>query len=303
MFGSVTKEQGHGEEQSKTSQLAEAREESFELPPERALACLPRNFSRISPSQGSSPSLLKEHQEPASVTLPFPAVPIHSADSNMPPPPKRRKITTTAVEEISFDPSARQDYLTGFHKRKIERTNAARAFAVKKEREERIAQRKKLREERKADLERHVKEVNALINPQAAVGENGIEDSESESVADGKGEENQEVIVEPMNHEAEYIDEDKYTSVVVEEMDVTREGLRKANEADEDDDTAGHEPERNRANIKKKRVWTKNKPKDVQSKPREKKKKFRYESKSERKVSREKQRSKNRAQAKARREK
>lgn len=59
------------------------------------------------------------------------------------PPPKRRK-KAPAIDEISFDFSAREDYLTGFHKRKLQRIKHAQEEAAKKERQERIAARKRV---------------------------------------------------------------------------------------------------------------------------------------------------------------
>jgi hypothetical protein len=64
--------------------------------------------------------------------------------SLLPPPAKRRK-TASAIEEISFDFDARADYLTGFHKRKVQRAKQAQEEAAKKAREERIAARKQVR--------------------------------------------------------------------------------------------------------------------------------------------------------------
>lgn len=61
--------------------------------------------------------------------------------SSAPLPPKRRKPVPT-IEEIQFDASAREDYLTGFHKRKLQRIKNAKEEAAKKEREERIQARK-----------------------------------------------------------------------------------------------------------------------------------------------------------------
>ena len=58
------------------------------------------------------------------------------------PPSKKKRKTTPAIEEINFDLSAREDYLTGFHKRKLQRTKRAKEEAAKKEREEKIAARK-----------------------------------------------------------------------------------------------------------------------------------------------------------------
>lgn len=62
----------------------------------------------------------------------------------MPPPNKKRKLKTSAVEEVTFDYGARQDYLTGFHKRKVERQKIRQDLAKKRAREERIEERKKV---------------------------------------------------------------------------------------------------------------------------------------------------------------
>lgn len=62
--------------------------------------------------------------------------------STLPPPPKKRK--ASAVEEITFDNTARQEYLTGFHKRKVQRQKHAQEEAVKRAREERIVFRKQV---------------------------------------------------------------------------------------------------------------------------------------------------------------
>jgi len=56
---------------------------------------------------------------------------------------KRR--TQSNVEEIKFDFDARSDYLTGFHKRKLQRTKHAQEEALKKAREEKIRERKEVR--------------------------------------------------------------------------------------------------------------------------------------------------------------
>ena len=60
------------------------------------------------------------------------------------PPPKRRKSKVPEVEEISFDFTARQDYLTGFHKRKLQRAKHAKEQAVERERLEKIEARKRV---------------------------------------------------------------------------------------------------------------------------------------------------------------
>jgi ribosomal RNA-processing protein 17 len=60
------------------------------------------------------------------------------------PAPKKRKNRDAKVEEIAFDFDKRSEYLTGFHKRKVERAKRAAAEAEKKAKEERILQRKQV---------------------------------------------------------------------------------------------------------------------------------------------------------------
>lgn len=60
----------------------------------------------------------------------------------MAPPTKKRKVDNPAIEEIKYDPEAREEFLTGFHKRKLQRAKHARENAEKKARAERIEQRR-----------------------------------------------------------------------------------------------------------------------------------------------------------------
>lgn len=60
----------------------------------------------------------------------------------MAPPAKRRKLHQ--VEEITFDVAARQEYLTGFHKRKQQRIQNARESAAKRDKEERVKERQQV---------------------------------------------------------------------------------------------------------------------------------------------------------------
>lgn len=61
----------------------------------------------------------------------------------MAPPSKKRKIAT--IPEISFDPAAREEYLTGFHKRKLARQKLAEEENAKKERAEKLRFRAEVR--------------------------------------------------------------------------------------------------------------------------------------------------------------
>ncbi|KAK6603070.1 nucleolar protein 12 [Botrytis cinerea] len=187
------------------------------------------------------------------------------------PAHKKKRKFDHKIEEINFDLTAREDYLTGFHKRKVQRAKKAQEEAEKKAREERIVMRKQLREERRAELNEHVKAVNALLEDE---------------------EEDDEEVPELVDHEEEYIDEDKYTTVTVEGIEISKDGIKRT--ADEEDSDDGiHEAKGKviREEEKVKKVWPK--------KPR--KKKFTYETKAERKMTRQKQKSGSRAAADARR--
>jgi ribosomal RNA-processing protein 17 len=92
-----------------------------------------------------------------------------------------------------------------------------------------------------------------------------------------------------VDHEEEYVDEDKYTTVTVEEVEVSKAGLLKpTNDDSEDEAELVVKPvEKEKA----KKVWPK----------KSRKEKFRYESKAERRASREKIKVKRKSQADARR--
>ena len=232
----------------------------------------------------------------------------------MPPPTKKRRTQSSAPEEITFDFTARQDYLTGFHKRKLERIKFAQEVAAKKAREEKLEDRKRMREGRKRDLEEHVKAVNAALREGSDLDENGSGEEDEGWAGFGGGNEAEDAAVnaqpEVLDREDEYIDEDKYTTVTVEAMDVTRDGLQKAFEVDgrkptNEDGAAAGDDKGSPTEVGKpeqgKRVWTKEKPKKTKDQPKKKKRKFRYESKADRKVTRQKEKAGNKAKAKERR--
>ncbi|PMD32021.1 hypothetical protein L207DRAFT_500385 [Hyaloscypha variabilis F] len=202
----------------------------------------------------------------------------------LPNPNKKRK-TEHKVEEISFDNDARADYLTGFHKRKVERAKRAKAEAEKKMREERVVVRKQLREERKQELEEHVNAVNAILKEVSSVGA-GLDSDEEGEVWGGIQEE--PVEMELLDREEEYVDEDRWTTVTVEAVDISKEGLKKVREEDDEEEV----PEL----VVEKQDWKEEKKKW----PKKEKKKFRYESKAERKFTRGKQKAGNKARADAR---
>lgn len=131
--------------------------------------------------------------------------------------------------------------------------------------------------------------MNALLEEAKNVSGLGYDSSEGESWEGIQDEPMHEVL----DHEEEYIDEDRYTTVTVEEVDVTKEGLSKTVNESEDEDAKDQQKYKvTEASTKKgKKVW----PKKL------KKKKFRYETKTERKIARVKQKAGNKAHDSARR--
>lgn len=170
-----------------------------------------------------------------------------------------------------------------------------------------------LRDQRKADLEQHVHEINKELQKQTALANGQDPDEILSSNSDEDGEEfaglSDTAEDQLLPDDAEYIDEDKYTTVTVEAMGESEEDEEEAEQQGEDgrNDVVGvpgkavdARDRKDEVALKKaaegKRPWAK----DGDTK-KVKKKKFRYESKAERAVSRHKQKSKNSAAAKARR--
>lgn len=158
-----------------------------------------------------------------------------------------------------------------------------------------------LREERKAELEAHIKAVNAMLPVQRVVTDSeGDKDEED-------GNDGWEGIPDPVqngvDHEEEYMDEDKYTTVTVEEVDVSRDGLKRLQGGEEHEDEEEETTQTVGARMpasKSKRDPSK-KVRDKDKRIKKKKKSFRYESPAERKMNRVKERARKSKAAKARR--
>ncbi|KAG6011978.1 hypothetical protein E4U43_008009 [Claviceps pusilla] len=205
--------------------------------------------------------------------------------SPLPPPSKKRK-TTSTIEEISFDDTARQEYLTGFHKRKLQRIKHAQEEAAKRAREEKLESRKQIREERRREVAEHVETVNRMLRESGAVSadvDEGDNDSEADDADEWDGFPDKPDL-DIVDHEEEYVDEDRYTTVTVESVSVSREGLNRPDQLDEE---AEEQARKKREEAERQEVEVKNKKPLWQKK---KKKKFRYETKLERQLSDRKQR-------------
>ncbi|KAK1047644.1 hypothetical protein LTR74_017713, partial [Friedmanniomyces endolithicus] len=187
----------------------------------------------------------------------------------MAPLAKKRRLDSQQPAELNFDVSARQEYLSGFHKRKVARKENARETAIKRDKEERVVQRKQMRDQRKKDLEQHIAEFNAELrkqNPDLSEAESGAEGADGEKDHAGSAAEPPEEV----GQEDEYVDEDKYTTVTVEAM-----GGSEEDEAEQHKDLKSSVKPDDKAAATKKRIWSRTNPAD--GKPKPKKHKFRYE--------------------------
>ncbi|KAK9366162.1 nucleolar protein 12-domain-containing protein [Lipomyces kononenkoae] len=79
--------------------------------------------------------------------------------------------------EIVFDTQAREQYLTGFQKRNLERKEKAAERAKEHERQKKLEERQALREQRKREIEENVRLANLMYKGQ-------LHDSEAEDSAD-----------------------------------------------------------------------------------------------------------------------
>ncbi|KAH0493734.1 hypothetical protein TgHK011_000387 [Trichoderma gracile] len=211
--------------------------------------------------------------------------------SVLPPPSKKRKY---GVEQVSFDFDARHEYLTGFHKRKQQRIKQAQEEAAKRAREERLRTRAQIREERKREVEQHVEHVNKLLRESGAIEVDDAEEQSSEEAEANDGEWDgfpDRPNLDIVDHEEEYIDEDRYTTVTVESVSISRDGLerpekpKEKTEEDQNEETNNAPQEQSKA----------------PARPKKKKQKFRYESKIERQLTERRQKAKSKAKSKARR--
>ncbi|KAJ7647225.1 nucleolar protein 12-domain-containing protein [Roridomyces roridus] len=122
----------------------------------------------------------------------------------------KKRAKESQVKEVLFDDEARREFLTGFHKRKLAKADAARKKAVEREKQE--------RQESRREQRRHLRE-RAIANATEVEKAYGADDGHSDQdewggisdVADkGKGRQMEE----------EYEDEDMLATVtVVEDFD------------------------------------------------------------------------------------
>jgi ribosomal RNA-processing protein 17 len=154
-----------------------------------------------------------------------------------------------------------------------------------------------IREQRAAEIEQALNESKRMIKElrgDASSQESGSESEEEE----WQGFEEPA----PVDYEEEYIDEDKYTTVTVEEMGLSKDELHKQEDkSSSDDDDKKHKEKDEEEEVPQKSKAAK-KYGSKSGAPKKKKKQFRYESKEERKITRRKERTGGRKKASTRRE-
>ena len=135
-----------------------------------------------------------------------------------------------------------------------------------------------MREERKQAVETHVQQVNDLLKEAQRAGQDDGDSQDGSEAGEWSGFGDDPPVL-PVDHEEEYIDEDRYTTVTVESVIVDREGIHKPEESDEEEDEGSNPGEQ--------AVVKEGEPKQALKK---KKKRFRYETKFERQKALKKQR-------------
>lgn len=223
------------------------------------------------------------------------------------------------VDEVVFDKKAREEFLTGFHKRKVERQKKAQAYHKEQERKARIEERKQHRQDEQSKFEEQLKQLRELrealditkdkdeATPNGEAKESdeewtgfGEEEEEKEDGEDNADEDTDEPVKGILLRKQVYkVDDkdilgdavvDKETEVVIESLDnpyttaITSrsiEALAKANNVNLDKSDEVLEGSIKRAKNYAKLCGV--------EKPKQKKKKFRYLTKGERRENNRKQ--------------
>ncbi|KAI5963257.1 uncharacterized protein KGF55_003049 [Candida pseudojiufengensis] len=125
-----------------------------------------------------------------------------------------------AVNEVVFDKESRQEYLTGFHKRKLQRQKKAQEYNKEQERLAKIEERKQMRDERKQNLETQLKEFNEKAKEIAMI--NGdLKSDDDDEVLNGKEDEDEWTGFD----EDDENEEGRDTNVQIEEEPIPLKGI------------------------------------------------------------------------------
>ncbi|KAG5649759.1 hypothetical protein H0H81_002144 [Sphagnurus paluster] len=184
----------------------------------------------------------------------------------------KKKAKREQIKEIIFDDDARRDFLTGFHKRKLAKADAARKKAIEREKQERLENRREQRRMLRERALENAAEVESAYHALLGVPDNEVDDDWKGISWEDKGKQKEE----------EYEDEEITATVTVVE--------------DFDPDTFIHGPRITNAspNHQPPPADTQRRPSKPHDRPATRKqvkpKNIRYQTKGERKVERTKQR-------------
>ncbi|KAI7902422.1 nucleolar protein 12-domain-containing protein [Cokeromyces recurvatus] len=95
---------------------------------------------------------------------------------------KKRKAKEDIVESVDFDEASRTEFLTGFHKRKLERKKKTKEKYAKLAREEKLRNRREMREQRQRLADKNIQEMAAMLRT-------NIEESDTFDSEEGEEEE------------------------------------------------------------------------------------------------------------------
>lgn len=101
---------------------------------------------------------------------------------------KEAKKLKNRVNEVVFDKEKRKDYLTGFHKRKLERKKKAHEFIQEQEKKARLEERAQIREERKLQVQKKLAEMKQAMELNPFLDKNLNSDSEGDDGEDDETE-------------------------------------------------------------------------------------------------------------------
>lgn len=190
-----------------------------------------------------------------------------------------KKLKKFGTDEVAFNKDDRLEYLTGFHKRKLQRQKKAREFNQEQDRLTRIEERKNMRDERKRQLEERLQDFKKGLDL-AVSDDEEIEDKEEEweGFSDDGDDESTEPSVKPILKTV-YTD-DSSVSVETLEPNDNFAYLAKVNNVNLSESEKILTQSISRAGKYAKFLGMA----DKDDKPKQKKKKFRYLTKNERKA-------------------
>ncbi|KZW00294.1 hypothetical protein EXIGLDRAFT_604662 [Exidia glandulosa HHB12029] len=182
----------------------------------------------------------------------------------------KRRAKQNQIKEIVFDDDARKEFLTGFHKRKLQRTEEKKSKAIAREKQQRLETRKESRQA----LAEQAKENAAAV--ERALGANIGSDDEDDDFASR---------ARKLEDEMEFEGEEQLATVTVVEDFTTDDLILGPRPTRAHDDSSRESTPRPRPKHQEPPSSSTTKP----SKPKPREQKFRYETKAARRASKDKQ--------------